>query len=32
MNILQKEERHTLVQQHVGMQPMLVESRDSICE
>ena len=32
MNILGKEVRHTLVQQHVGMQPMIVESRHSICE
>ena len=31
MNISRKEVRHTLVQQHVGMQPMIVESRDSIC-
>ena len=32
MNILRKELRHTLVQQHVGMQPMTVELRDNICE
>ena len=29
---IRKEVRHTLVQQHVGMQPMIVESRDSICK
>ena len=32
MNMLRKEVRHTLVQQHVGMQPIIVELRDSICK
>ena len=32
MNILRKEVRHTLVQQHVGMQPMIVELRDNIMQ
>ena len=32
MSIFRREVRHTLVQQHVGMQPMIVELRDNICE
>ena len=32
MNILRREAKHTLVQQHVEMQPMIVELRDNICE
>ena len=32
MNILRKEVRHILVQQHVEMQPMIVELRNNMCE
>ena len=32
MSILEREVRPTLVQQHVGRQPMIVESRNNIRE
>ena len=32
MSTLQGEISHTSVQQHVGEQPMIVESRNNICE
>ena len=32
MNTLEREISHTLVQQHVGKLPMIVESRNNICE
>ena len=32
MNTFKRERSHTSVQQHVGKLPMIVESRNNICE
>ena len=32
MNTLEREISHTLVQQHVGKLPMIVESKNNVCE